>query len=116
MTEEPVARVLLAVQQVPAGRVATYGDIGAVTGVGARRVGAILAQHGSTVPWWRVVGHDGVLAPLKEARGYWAAEGIRVRADGRGCTIAAYRADFFQMAADYVVAARDLGWDLPQPR
>ena len=110
MSGDAAARVLLAVEQVPPGRVASYGDIGALTGVGPRQVGAILRQHGSGVPWWRIVGHDGVLAPLDQARPHWRAEGIAVRPDGRGCQVAACRADLVQVAADYAVAAILRGW------
>ena len=42
----PVERVLLAVAQVPPGRVASYGDIGALAGVGPRQVGAIMREAG----------------------------------------------------------------------
>lgn len=110
---DAAARVLLAVQQVPPGRVATYGDIGAVTGVGPRQVGAILREHGSRVAWWRIVGHDGVLAPVDGARPWWLAEGIELRADGRGCRIGQHRAELAELASDYAAAAGARGWPFP---
>lgn len=109
---DAVARVLLAVEQVPDGCVASYGDIGRVAGVGPRQVGAIMRDHGGSVAWWRITAHDGTLAPLEKARPHWAAEGIEVRPDGRGCRMSAFRADIGQLALDYTVAAAERGWDL----
>lgn len=102
-----VRRVLLAVALVPTGRVACYGDIGAITGVGPRRVGAIMRDHGDGVPWWRIVSHDGTLAPLAKARPHWAEEGIAVRPDGRGCRMREFRADVAALADDYRFAVAD---------
>lgn len=60
MNEEYVEAVLSAVEQIPAGRVSSYGDIAEQVGRGGpRQVGAIMAQYGSAVPWWRVVRADG---------------------------------------------------------
>lgn len=98
---DAVARVLAVVALIPAGRVASYGDVGAIAGVGPRQVGAIMREHGSAVPWWRVVGHDGVLQPLAKARPRWAAEGIEVRPDGKGCRMRDFRADVGELAAEY---------------
>lgn len=111
---DPVARVLLVVAQIPSGRVASYGDVGVVAGVGPRQVGAIMAQYGSSVPWWRVTNAAGVLPPqlLDEARQLWDAEGVRLRPDGRGCRISAHRADPQQLWADYLAAGgRPPQWD-----
>lgn len=107
---DAVARVLLAAAQVPPGRVASYGTIGALAGVGPRQVGAIMREHGDSVAWWRIVGHDGVLAPLAKARPHWAEEGIVVRPDGRGCRMAVHRADLAQLAEDYRFACAERGW------
>lgn len=108
----PVDRVRLAVSLVPAGRVASYGNIGAITGVGPRQVGAIMRDHSEGLPWWRIVSHDGVLVPLAAARPHWAAEGIDVRPDGRGCRIASYRADLAELATEYLLLAIGRGWDI----
>ena len=51
-----VARVLDLVEDIPPGRVMTYGEIAAVCGSrGARMVGQIMARYGTDVPWWRVI-------------------------------------------------------------
>jgi len=109
---DAVARVMLAASLVPPGRVASYGDMGALTGVGPRQVGAIMREHGASAPWWRVVGHDGVLVPLEKARPRWAEEGIVVRPDGRGCRMRAFRADLAELAAEYRFAAAERGWSV----
>nr|WP_269779679.1 MGMT family protein [Propioniciclava soli] len=100
---------MLAVSVIPAGRVATYGDIGRVAGVGPRQVGAVLRDHdereqGASVPWWRVLSASGTSPVLDAARPFWDAEGITVDASGRGCRLRAYRADPHQLAADYAAA------------
>lgn len=105
--QTPIERVRLAVEQVPPGRVASYGDIGAIVGVGARQVGAIMRDHSDGVPWWRIVSHDGVLHPLAKALPHWEAEGIEVRPDRRGCRMRDYRADLIQLAVDYQVQLAD---------
>jgi len=59
MTHTPdtfVTRVLDLVDDIPPGRVMTYGGIAAVFGSrGARLVGQIMARYGADVPWWRVI-------------------------------------------------------------
>lgn len=60
MDEEYVETVLALVEQVPAGRVTTYGAVAEVAGTGGpRQVGRVMALHGDAVPWWRVVHADG---------------------------------------------------------
>ncbi len=51
------AEVVLALARaIPAGRVATYGDLAKLVGVGgARQVGQVMSRYGSDVPWWRVL-------------------------------------------------------------
>ena len=61
-------RVLAVARAVPAGRVTTYGLIAeyvrVTTGQGsARLVGQVMARHGGSCPWWRVVRVDGTLPP-----------------------------------------------------
>lgn len=52
--------VLDAVDRVPAGQAATYGDIAEWTGRGsARTVGTVLSRYGREVAWWRVVQASG---------------------------------------------------------
>lgn len=59
-------RVFAAVQQIPKGKVATYGDIARIIGCngGARAVGNALHQNtdGNLVPCHRVVNSKGYLA------------------------------------------------------
>jgi len=58
--EEYVEAVLSAVEQIPLGRVSSYGDIAARVGRGGpRQVGQVMSHYGSAVPWWRVVRADG---------------------------------------------------------
>ncbi|MBB1496084.1 MGMT family protein [Propioniciclava sp. MC1595] len=108
----PVERVRLAVSLVPRGRVASYGDIGALTGVGPRQVGAIMRDASEGWPWWRIVSHDGTLAPVAHALEHWADEGIVVRPDGRGCRMRTHRADLADLAAEYRFAAVERGWNV----
>lgn len=95
MDDIAIERVLRTVEAIPAGRVAAYGQIGAIAGVGARQVGSIMRHWSSGTPWWRVVNSAGLLpAPLLErALPHWAEEGIAVRPDGRGCRIGQHQAD-----------------------
>lgn len=59
-THELVREIIAA---VPAGRVATYGDIAFLAGLGsARQVGWILREDGSDLPWHRILRADGTPA------------------------------------------------------
>ena len=93
--------VLAAVDLVPEGRVVTYGDIAALVGTSARRVGTIMAQRGGEVPWWRVTNAQGGLPPhlLDLARKRWELEGIGWRDDR--CLIRRHRADPLALAEAY---------------
>jgi alkylated DNA nucleotide flippase Atl1 len=54
--------VLDLVRRIPPAKVMTYGDIAEFLERGtARQVGAVMAGHGSRVPWWRVVSASGQL-------------------------------------------------------
>jgi alkylated DNA nucleotide flippase Atl1 len=60
VNEAYVEEVLSAVEQIPEGMVASYGDIAEQVGRGGpRQVGQIMSRYGSAVPWWRVVRADG---------------------------------------------------------
>ncbi|MDH6180001.1 alkylated DNA nucleotide flippase Atl1 [Microbacteriaceae bacterium SG_E_30_P1] len=62
-------RVLAVVEDIPAGRVMTYGDVAAAVGSrAARAVGRTMAHFGHEVPWWRVVRASGHPATGHEAR------------------------------------------------
>lgn len=55
-----VEGVLELVEEIPPGRVMTYGDIAACLGSRASRaVGQVMAHYGSQVPWWRVIRASG---------------------------------------------------------
>ncbi len=106
-----VERVLRAVEQIPRGRVASYGDLAGLVGVGPRLVGRVMSLYGSNVTWWRVTSSSGDLpAHLEEeARARWADEGIAWKAHGRGCRIREHRVDLARLADDYERAVADLG-------
>lgn len=76
--------VLAAVDQVPPGRVASYGDIAGFVGAGGpRQIGHVMARHGAAVAWWRVVRADGrPAAGLEtEALARLRSEGAAIRGD-----------------------------------
>ena len=59
-------RVYQVVRQVPAGKVATYGQIAAIVGrCTARMVGYAMASlpSGSDVPWHRIINAQGKISP-----------------------------------------------------
>jgi methylated-DNA-protein-cysteine methyltransferase-like protein len=83
-------RVYELVEQIPPGRVATYGQVAALLGVprGARAVGwalrALSGKRTRTVPWHRVLGAGGRITLLggsgpAEQRRRLRAEGVRFR-------------------------------------
>ena len=90
--EEYVEQVLSIVEQVPRGRVTSYGAIAAAVGGGPRQVGAVMSRHGGPVPWWRVVRADGSLPPSHEdgARPHYLEEGTPLRASGAVDMVRAY--------------------------
>ncbi len=95
--EEYAELVLRCVEQVPRGRVTTYGAVAEVVGAllgggGPRQVGAVMARHGGGVTWWRVVRADGSLPPSHqgEARQCYLEEGTPLRPSGNVDLRAAY--------------------------
>jgi alkylated DNA nucleotide flippase Atl1 len=82
--EEYVERVLSLVEQVPPGRVTTYGLIAEAVGGGPRQVGSVMAREGGGVPWWRVVRADGSLPDSHRgrAREEYLVEGTPMRPSG----------------------------------
>lgn len=62
-------RVEAVVKALAPGEVVSYGDVAAQAGYpgAARAVGRVMAKSDG-LPWWRVVMHDGRLAPGKEDR------------------------------------------------
>jgi methylated-DNA-protein-cysteine methyltransferase-like protein len=61
------------------GEVVSYGDVAEEAGFpgAARAVGAVLAEPGGDLPWWRVVTARGRLVP-----GHEAEHARRLRAEG----------------------------------
>lgn len=110
MDELVVERVLVAVEQIPRGRVASYGDLAELVGVGPRLVGRVMSLYGGNVTWWRVTSSYGDLPEhlRDEARAHWAAEGIAWKPNGLGCRIREHRVDLAQLARDYERAAAHL--------
>jgi alkylated DNA nucleotide flippase Atl1 len=56
------------VASIPAGSVATYGDIGRRVEAGPRQVGRAMSLLGGGAPWWRVVYADGTPASCHGGR------------------------------------------------
>ena len=102
--------VLRAVEQVPAGRVVSYGDLADLVGTSPRHVGAIMRVHGAGVTWWRVTSHAGDLPRHlhDEVRVRWAEEGIAWKPNGLGCRYADHRCDLAALASDWERATADL--------
>jgi alkylated DNA nucleotide flippase Atl1 len=78
VTDEQVERVRALIAAIPAGRVATYGDIASAAGLSSpRTVGWILATDGSDLPWHRVITASG-----RPARRLHTQQWERLRAEG----------------------------------
>jgi alkylated DNA nucleotide flippase Atl1 len=92
MDDELHERVREVIAGVPAGAVATYGDIAAVAGAPSPRlVGRILAEDGHDLPWHRVLRANGSPAPhlRREQLELLRAEGVL--ADGQRIDLRKYR-------------------------
>ena len=110
MRELVIERVLRCVEQIPPGRVASYGLIGRICGVGPRQVGSIMSHYGSDVPWGRVTNAAGEFPPalLEQAEPHWAEEGILVAAHGRGCRYRDYAFDDRMLSERWQESIADL--------
>jgi alkylated DNA nucleotide flippase Atl1 len=78
-------RVLEVVEQIPPGRVMSYGDIAEYLGEGGpRQVGRVMALWGGAVAWWRVIHADGSPPPGHDraARRHYLAEATPLRSPG----------------------------------
>jgi methylated-DNA-protein-cysteine methyltransferase related protein len=84
VTDEQVERVRALVASIPAGRVATYGDIAAAARLSSPRiVGWIMRTDSSDLPWHRVITASGRPArhlitrqlELLRAEGVFAVDG-----------------------------------------
>ncbi|TVT56375.1 DNA methyltransferase [Amycolatopsis rhizosphaerae] len=64
MDEELHERVREVIASVPAGTVATYGDVAALAGAPSpRMIGRILSEDGHDLPWHRILRANGTPAP-----------------------------------------------------
>ena len=87
LNEALIYEVLSVVEEIPAGRVATYGQIARLTGhdKNARLVGKILsrAEFYGEYPCHRVVDHSGRTVPgWQEQRALLEAEGVAFKENG----------------------------------
>jgi methylated-DNA-protein-cysteine methyltransferase-like protein len=77
--------LLLVINNIPAGRVATYGQVAQLAGLPgqARRVGQILKRlpHESDIPWHRVINAKGQIS-LPESGGAKALQQRRLACEG----------------------------------
>ncbi|MGH3343977.1 MAG: MGMT family protein [Carbonactinosporaceae bacterium] len=77
--------VLDVIDQIPPGRVMSYGDVAEYAGSGGpRQVGWVMARYGGAVAWWRVLRADGSPPLGHEARALarYRAEGTPLRRGG----------------------------------
>lgn len=89
--DDRIQRIRATIDAIPAGRVATYGQVAELAGLPgrARLVGKTLREleDGTLLPWHRVIGSDGRLHTAGEsARKQTArlhAEGVEVGPQGR---------------------------------
>lgn len=80
------ARIYEVIKQIPVGAVSTYGDIAKLAGLPrhARLVGYSLnaLEHGSDVPWYRVVNSQGQLSLVKLSHAGAAEQQERLLGEG----------------------------------
>ena len=86
--QEYVEEVLALVEQIPEGRVMSYGAIADALADrsgrnSARQIGNIMSRHGGAVPWHRVVSSAGRTPPghEQEARQRLLADGVPLNGD-----------------------------------
>jgi len=78
-------RIYQMVQQIPPGKVATYGQIASlVGGCTARMVGYAMASlpNGSDVPWQRVINSQGKISPRGDLGGGAEFQQVRLEEEG----------------------------------
>jgi alkylated DNA nucleotide flippase Atl1 len=85
-------RVLRVTENIPPGRVMSYGDIAEyLGGAGPRQVGRVMALWGGGVAWWRVIHADGsfLVGHEREALARYLEEGTPLRRgrDGGVCGV-----------------------------
>ena len=76
-------RIWQTVAMIPAGRVATYGQVGKLAGCGPRQVGRVLSQlpRGTKLPWHRVINASGRIS-FPEGSTAYRTQRRRLRDDG----------------------------------
>lgn len=87
LTEELIYEILSVVEEIPEGRVASYGQIARLIGrdKNARLIGKVLsmAEYYGKYPCHRVVNHAGRLAPyFYEQRELLICEGVEFKENG----------------------------------
>ena len=87
LTEQLIYEILSVVEEIPAGRVASYGQVAKLIGreKNARLVGRVLSRSElyGDFPCHRVVNHSGRLVPgWAEQRALLEAEGVGFKTDG----------------------------------
>ena len=88
-----VEDVLALVEQIPPGRVMSYGVIAEWLGYGGpRQVGTVMSRYGDAVPWHRVVAANGRVVPGHEAEALrrLRAEGTPLRGERVDMRVAAW--------------------------
>ena len=90
---DPYQRIYAIVRRIPRGRIATYGQVAELAGLGghARQVGYALhsLDAGDGIPWHRVLNAQGRVSPRSEPggdrvqRALLEREGVRFDASGR---------------------------------
>ena len=97
LRDAPVYEQIYAVvRQIPAGRVATYGQVAAIVGnCTARMVGYAMAalEYNSGVPWQRVINSQGKVSPRTGGSGS-AKQRQLLEAEGVRFDLAGGRVDF----------------------
>lgn len=80
--ERLYSRIYAIVRQIPAGKVATYGQIAEIAGdCTARVVGYAMAAAPDDVPWQRVINAQGKVSPRADS---WGTEVQRLRLQEEG--------------------------------
>jgi alkylated DNA nucleotide flippase Atl1 len=84
-------KVLGVVEEIPPGRVMSYGDVAEYLGEGGgpRQVGRVMALWGGAVAWWRVLRADGTFlrGHEREALGRYQEEGTPLRRSVDGAAL-----------------------------
>lgn len=94
MDEQTHERIREMVASVPAGKVASYGDIAALAGASNPRiVGWVLKEDGFDLPWHRIIRADGNVAIHKKAEQLDRLRAEGVLATGSKIDMRTYRWD-----------------------